>query len=251
MMLVVDYFMVRTLNQRKKFKNFFWRNGPMLMLFVATPMVMAEPTRHVMGDTGAWLWCGDNAVYPRVNQTWNTGCDSSSTEYACDIPCCIPESELNSDAMYPMSKGTGPNGTDESTVPYHQLADLYPNISQAYGIWHDHKFPQLDLADPKWNGAFAVKNATTGETTYECSCQCTLNETMGNLSGIGWLFTFSLTYLGFALLAVGSLWNADIISKCKGMKKKWNQLRAAAKKSKEQRHAQRAGDLEQPLTSSA
>lgn len=252
MMLVVDYFMVKTLPMRKKIKNCWWRNGPMIMLFLATPMVLAEPTRHVMGDTGFWNWCGDNADYPRINQTWNSGCWASSTEYYCTQPCCVTVDELKglgnyardgpnaSLAMYPMT-------TDgKETVPYDALAELYPNISEAYGIWHDHQFPQLDLSDPKYGDLFAVKNKTTGEITYECTCGgCVADEVMGNLSTVGWIFTFTLTYLGFAFLAVGSLWNADIIKKCKGMKAKWKQLRAQAKKNRE------ASDLEQPLNSRA
>lgn len=219
MMIIVDYFMIRTLSQRKDVKGFFWRNGPMFMLFLATPLVLAEPTRHVMGDTGFWLWCGDNADYPRVNQTWSPICDSSSTEYQCDTPCCIPESEMAT--IWP----DGPN--NKSTVPWKKLADsFYPDINAAYAVEHNHSFPQIVLDDPKWKEAFAVKNTTTGKITgYECTCQCTLSETMGNLSGIGWLFTFSITYIGFALLAVGSLWNANIIAKCKKMKKRYRQLR--------------------------
>jgi len=224
-MVLVDYFMVRTLPQRKHIKNFWRRNGPMLLLFLSTPLVLAEPTRHVMGDTGFWLWCGDNANYPRVNQTWNTGCGASSTEYLCDIPCCIPQSEM--DTIWP------PTADNQSTVPYQKLADLfYPDVDASYNVLNKHEFPQIKLDDPKWNNAFAVTNATTGKITgYECTCQCTLSETMGNLSGIGWLFTFSMTYIGFALLAVGSLWNADIIAKCKKMKKKYRQLRGLNKKA--------------------
>jgi len=223
MMVIVDYFMIRTLGQRAKVKGFLWRNGPMLLLFLATPLVLAEPTRHVMGDTGFWLWCGDNGDYPRVNQTWNPICDRSSTEYQCDTPCCIPQAEMLT--IWPN------DANNKSTVPYTKLANSFEDgtkagIDAAYLVENNHQFPQIVLDDPKWKGAFAVTNATTGKITgYECSCQCTLSETMGNLSSIGWLFTFSMTYIGFALLAVGSLWNANIIQKCKKMKKRYRQLR--------------------------
>jgi len=218
MMLIVDYMAVSQLSQRKHVKSFLWRNGPMLTLFVASVLVMAEPTRHVMGDTGFWLWCGDNAVYPRVNQSWNPVCQGSSTEYQCNIPCCIPLAEIPT--IWPN------DANNKSTVPYDKLADsFFPDIVAAYDVEHKHTFPQLVLDDPKYGGAFGVKNSTTGNITYECSCQCVLVEKMSNLSSIGWLFTFSMTYIGFALVAVGSLWNANIIQKCKKFKKKYRQLR--------------------------
>jgi len=60
------------------------------------------------------------------------------------------------------------------------------------------------------------------------------------LSVIGWIFTFALTYGGFATLFVGTLWNASICEKLADFKAKWRELRqqaaeeaAAAKKETE------------------
>lgn len=59
-----------------------------------------------------------------------------------------------------------------------------------------------------------------------CDCgACVPNETMSYLSPMGVLFTIVFTYIGFALLAVAVLWNADFIEKMKGVREKWRELR--------------------------
>jgi len=45
------------------------------------------------------------------------------------------------------------------------------------------------------------------------------------LSLTGWLITFTATYSGFAILFVGSLWNADICYTCEKIRDKWRKLR--------------------------
>jgi len=45
------------------------------------------------------------------------------------------------------------------------------------------------------------------------------------LSLTGWIITFTATYLGFALLFIGSLWNADICYTCEKIRDKWRKLR--------------------------
>jgi len=44
------------------------------------------------------------------------------------------------------------------------------------------------------------------------------------LSAVGWLITIGATYIGFTLLLVGSLWNANIMSKLRLIRQKWNAL---------------------------
>ena len=59
----------------------------------------------------------------------------------------------------------------------------------------------------------------------ECNCLPGNEENMKHLSMIGIIFTIFFTYSGFFLLALGALWNADIINKVKKMKKQWAALR--------------------------
>jgi len=61
-----------------------------------------------------------------------------------------------------------------------------------------------------------------GSSQYRPDCH---EESMECLSAIGWLFTFALTYGGFTLLFIGTLWNANICEKLKDFKEKWRELR--------------------------
>jgi len=58
---------------------------------------------------------------------------------------------------------------------------------------------------------------------YRQGCE---DESMACLSAVGWIFTFFATYLGFAILFVGTLWNGNICQKLKEIKEKWKQLRS-------------------------
>lgn len=46
------------------------------------------------------------------------------------------------------------------------------------------------------------------------------------LTALGMIMSFGVTYTGFALLAVGSLWNAEIVDKVRKLGHKWKELRA-------------------------
>jgi len=64
-----------------------------------------------------------------------------------------------------------------------------------------------------------------GSSQYRPDCH---EENMGCLSVIGWVFTFALTYGGFGLLFIGTLWNANICEKLQDFKQKWRELRTQA-----------------------
>ena len=68
--------------------------GPCILTLVAAPLILADLCRHVAGDLGIWAWCGDpaqqNGHFGRVNESWTDACFWSSTEYVCNIPCCVP-----------------------------------------------------------------------------------------------------------------------------------------------------------------
>lgn len=212
MMIVVDWFMFNSLNRRKTFST-CRKYGPLILCLVATPLILAESCRHILGDYNIWNSCGDNSDFPRVNQTWNSGCWSSSSEYKCNIPCCVPKSELNSTAMYPGI--LGPHRSIAQQKVLDKMSKYYENPNDIkLGI-----FPPVIFS--QYGDTFL--NKTSG--MYECTCHCTNSENLFHLSAVGWTFTITMTYLGFIGLAVGSLWNADIISKCKKMRREWRRLR--------------------------
>lgn len=67
------------------------RFGPLAVFVFAALLIMVDPSVHLMGDTRAWPWCGNNAQFDRINDTagWNAQCDASSTHYVCTIACCV------------------------------------------------------------------------------------------------------------------------------------------------------------------
>lgn len=327
MMILLNWFMLRALKQRYIpmtsghgcMGRCCQKYGPALLTALATPLIMAEPTRHVMGDTGFWPWCGDpstqGGLFPRVNESWTDDCFWSSTEYRCDIPCCVPGNNslattvdlnmnyylevdsasgasfqrsfsencgLAADRVTPMhidgATFTNPNCTcagapcDMLKNPLEQMAQLsvadaspgmavYQSMAQTPGspkqqptlpmgfmnvdldtatdgnvyfgpFWPD--LPQIDADTLAWIKDQTVKTGGGDASTPDCNCNNCMsegNETMRNLSFIGWLFTVTFTYTGFVCLAIGTLWNANIIKKLSDMKKKWKLLRGRSRRT--------------------
>jgi len=102
------------------------------------------------------------------------------------------------------------------------MADLIRHVLQDTGVW-----PECDRAsDVIWNSS-----CNWSSSQYKCSelpavgCVPNSHESMAHLSIIGVLFTICFTYLGFACLFVGTLWNANIVKKLKLMRQQWRDLR--------------------------
>jgi len=66
-----------------------------------------------------------------------------------------------------------------------------------------------------------------GSDEYRPDCH---EETYACLSVVGWLFTVVFTYLGFTLLVVGTMWNANICDKIQDFRDKWAELRGTGGK---------------------
>lgn len=101
------------------------------------------------------------------------------------------------------------------------LADLLRHVFQDGGIWQECE----RAANVIWND-----DCLWSSSQYHCTlppphCIPDANENMTHLSFIGVLFTIVFTYMGFICLAIGTLWNADICSKCSDMKQQWRELR--------------------------
>jgi len=52
------------------------------------------------------------------------------------------------------------------------------------------------------------------------------DETFRCLSVLGWFFTVVFTYIGFALLITGTMWNANLCDKLRQIRAEWNYIRA-------------------------
>jgi len=62
-----------------------------------------------------------------------------------------------------------------------------------------------------------------GSSEYRSDCH---DETIRCLSVLGVFFTIVMTYLGFAFLILGSLWNANFIDKLREIRERWRELRS-------------------------
>lgn len=84
----------------------------------------------------------------------------------------------------------------------------------------------LILADPLRH-VLVDKEVWTDSSAamYRSDCD---SETIRCLSVTGVFFTIIFTYVGFILLAWGTLWNASIIDKLKAVREKWRELRSQA-----------------------
>ena len=80
------------------------------------------------------------------------------------------------------------------------LADLVRHVLQDTNVWPADK----------------------GSAQYRPDCG---KEDIACLSTVGVFFTIIFTYSGFILLALGTLWNANIMAKLKEIKKQWRELR--------------------------
>lgn len=78
---------------------------------------------------------------------------------------------------------------------------------------------------------------------YRDNCN---TEDMSCLTVTGWLVTIMCTYLGFAVLTVATLWNANIYDKIANIKEKWRQLRQPNDDDDEEHLVQQEGDNSKP-----
>lgn len=103
------------------------------------------------------------------------------------------------------------------------LADIIRHVLQDTGVW-----PECDRPDDViWDST-----CNWSSSQYHCNllpphCIPTKQENMLHLSPMGILFTLCFTYLGFACLMVGTLWNANICQKLKDLRSEWQELRSS------------------------
>jgi len=101
------------------------------------------------------------------------------------------------------------------------------------GTWHKYGplilvsiSAVLIMMDP-FRHVFQDWNVWSDDSSNEYRDDCD-SETVKCLSVTGVFFTIIATYVGFALLIVGTMWNANLWRKCVQIRDKWRQLRANA-----------------------
>mmetsp|Transcript_18327 Transcript_18327/g.38130 ORF Transcript_18327/g.38130 Transcript_18327/m.38130 type:complete len:344 (-) Transcript_18327:62-1093(-) len=199
MMALVLAFIYSKVKLRKQLPGSTWVHwyGPFLTVLLASMFIMAEPLRHVLQDIDVWPECGNNDVFPRVNETWNDGCKWSSTQYKCEKLCYVQPGDSDFCASNPNDEGCGGN----VKLNEYYTQDEIEKLICAPGVDADDCVAADDM------------------------CHCTDHETFSNLSTIGWIFTFTFTYFGFFVLTVGVMWNAEIVKKFAKIKSQYRALR--------------------------
>jgi glutaredoxin 3 len=242
------------LRKQKRGATFWHVWGPTILVAIAATCIMAEPFRHIFQDMGWWEECGDNAVFPRVNETFGDAdiCRWSSSQYKCERLCYVPGDWTQN--CGPGDAGCG--GEIDLTDPVYKI-DLYnesatvdenilmlgcmngtvtvDGVETPFLVWDlkdkdGEYFSPYDEEAIEKAGYEGWINCPEGSACGQCVneddfCHCTDHEDFGNLSMIGWIFTFTLTYLGFFILTTGVMWNADIVNKLAKIKSQYRALR--------------------------
>jgi len=102
------------------------------------------------------------------------------------------------------------------------MADLFRHVLQDTGVWKECDRPPDVIWDSSCNWA---SNQFKCSELPKVGCVPNSHENMAHLSYIGVLFTVCFTYIGFALLFIGVLWNANIVKKLKEIRQQWIELR--------------------------
>jgi hypothetical protein len=90
--LIVDIFVIGALcvyvtykaRERPAYPTWFSRWGPTIFVWLAFPLILADPLRHVLADKNVWKPC-----HRRCGELWPAHCDWSSNEYHCALRCGI------------------------------------------------------------------------------------------------------------------------------------------------------------------
>jgi len=72
----------------------------------------------------------------------------------------------------------------------------------------------------------ACCNGMTAAKGFNCTIGCHSDERWSCMGATGMLFTTAFTYVGFGMLAVGSMWSANLCGKLREVKAQWKQLRS-------------------------
>jgi len=127
------------------------------------------------------------------------------------------------------------------TKPSKQLSD--PSASNQVSLsWVKPDIDQLRICltatgplvtSRAWLGVGFTKPLGIGSSQYvfnpERNCLHSNNERVACLSTIGAIFTIVFTYSGFVLLAIATMWNANITDKIRKFREKWKEIREMKK----------------------
>lgn len=247
-MLVVNLFLFFSLHKRiHQQPTFCARYGPLLLTCMASVFIMADPLRHVLQDET--LHVADIPAMillvmlaPVALIKWYTSYTQRNFGVVLGHPRAGRESfkchftrvsffygcVLAAVLLFVYSHSAAGRGWTGATVLRWQECGDNPMYDRTNSTWTEDCF--WSSSQFKCTLPCCVPNPAfphTAEELKDCTCSCipTNMEHLNHLSPMGVLFTIGCTYTGFILLAIGTMWNANIGTKLSSIKDKWRQLR--------------------------
>lgn len=244
-MLSVNMFLFFSLHKRIHQQRTCWsRYGPLCLTTLATFFIMADPVRHALQDQT--LCIGDLiAILCLIFSSlalvkWYTA--YSGRNFGILLGHRTKDLFKRHFARVSLFYGlvftavllffyghtkAGQHWTGAVPLQWNECGDnpFYSRVNETWTsdcLWSSSQFKCiLPCCVPNPNYPH------TPEELEKCTCSCipTEKEGMLHLSPMGVLFTIVFTYTGFILLAIGTMWNANLTTKLSSLKEKWRQLR--------------------------
>eukprot|EP01004_Peranema_trichophorum_P004138 NODE_307_length_2984_cov_95.594547_g265_i0.p1 GENE.NODE_307_length_2984_cov_95.594547_g265_i0~~NODE_307_length_2984_cov_95.594547_g265_i0.p1 ORF type:complete len:770 (+),score=165.48 NODE_307_length_2984_cov_95.594547_g265_i0:178-2487(+) len=242
-MAVVFVFILGGVRIRLRKPTHIQRYGPLYLVGIAIPLIVADLWRHILQDESLTVFdlfaiilfivAIVGMIFSRMvftGKPWG--------------PFDVPTSKILKDPMFqniPMAifalgivfvfishNTDGWFGSSRLSWPECGDNPTFPRTNQTWSstcTWSSSQYRCNSYCCVPGDGhAGLIPDLAPGS---ECTCHCIPDneENMKHLSPMGILFTIFFTYLGFVLLAFGTLWNASIIDKLKEIRETWRELR--------------------------
>lgn len=244
----------------KKAKGSCWYKwGPTVLVGIASCLIIADTVRHVLQDQG--FWAESNCRGFVGNFGSNQYICAPSTSHCCPSTDKVYGIATYTTIYHDVTNKTDPAHVD---VPWNVVCDagigkieletFLAQPCEASESWKGKKgllhgaawgctVPKPQQVNTTWTNQDALIFLTNrtylfgpGETDFvfqgpkgyfsnHLAGGCHSNESMSCLGGTGFLFTTLCTYIGFLVLMVGSLWNANFMDKMQKARDQWDELR--------------------------
>eukprot|EP00667_Euglena_gracilis_P001297 EG_transcript_1298 len=245
LMTAVFVFVLSTVRQRLGKPTWWQRYGPLCLVSLAIPLIVADLWRHLLQDRALTVldplalllgWAAVAAFLTAraafTQKRWGPfGVPSSPlfrSFYFQQLPMLLVLL-----ASWLVLAGHATDGWFGATrLDWPECGDnpTFNRVNQTWSTactWSSSQYHCENVCCvPGGDGSRGVVDVATLPGGH-CGCSCIADdrENLRHLSPIGILFTLLFTYAGFALLAVGTLWNASIGEKLREVRAQWRRLR--------------------------
>jgi len=158
---------------------------------------------------------------------WAVGVHSYSVQSMAHVADSMMKSDSNPTINWLSADKKSVTLSDPTAVNQVQLSWTPKDNNTNLAICVSATGPQISTRT--WVGLGFTTPLGIGSSQYvfnpDRNCLHSNNERVACLSTIGFVFTILFTYTGFILLAVATMWNANITEKLKKFREKWKEIR--------------------------